>query len=301
MDKEQQKKIKYQLCMKKASIVRFCSFLLVSFSCFLPCFSQYHTAMSRSEMGPFVGGMYYIGDLNPFQHFKGIGPHAGFLYRYNIHSRVAFRTNLSYGEVEGNDSWAKDPTFVNRNLHFRSSLFELGVGFEFHYMPFQVGSKRHKGTAYLLAQVAGFYMNPKTRYENDWIYLQPLGTEGQGSSIEGYDNQKRYSLYQIALPVGVGLKLSLGKTVVLGMEYTVRKTFTDYLDDVGSDVYVDHDLLTQANGPLAAKLANRSLNNDRNGKRGTSITKDWYISCLISCTFRLGSPGKCAFMDSSHP
>jgi len=254
--------------------------------------------MSRSEMGFFVGGMYYIGDLNPFGHFKGVQPTLGVLYRYNIHSRLVFRANLSYGKVEGNDAWAQHPTLVNRNLTFRSHLFELASGVEFHYMPFQIGSKKYRGTAYLLAQIGMFHMNPQTLYNDEWIFLQPLGTEGQGSSVVGGPTtQKRYSLYQFAVPIGVGVKFSLGKKAVLGVEYVLRKTFTDYIDDVGADNYIDPTVLTRTNGPLATALSNRSLNGDINGQRGNSTTKDWYITAVVTCTFRLGTPEKCAFIE----
>jgi len=270
---------------------------LVFLSLLVDIYPQFHTAMSRSEMGIVAGGMYYIGDLNAFGHFKGVQPSFGLLYRYNIHSRVVFRANFLYGNLHGDDAWSKHPTFLNRNLHFRTQLFELASGVEFHYMPFQIGSKKYRGTAYLLAQFAGFHVNPKTFYDDEWIFLQPLGTEGQGSDIVGYETKKRYSLYQFAIPIGVGLKFSVGKKTVVGIEYTVRKTFTDYIDDVGSASYLPPEVLINSNGPLSARLSNRSLNRDVNGVRGNPKTKDWYMSALITCTFRLGNPEKCAFME----
>lgn len=256
--------------------------------------AQFHTAMSRSELGIMFGGMYYIGDLNRFGHFKGTQPSAGLIYRYNIHSRLAFRANFTYGSVVGDDAWAKDPLLVNRNLNFRSDIFELGAGVEFHYMPFQLGSKRYRGTAYLLAQFAIFHMNPRTNYNGEWVHLQPLGTEGQGTEL---NSRGRYGLYQMSIPLGLGIKLSLGRRASIGLEYGIRKTFTDYLDDVSSDTYADPVILAATNGPLAAALSNRSLNGDRNGKRGTSATKDWYAFFGVTFTFRLGDPQKCAFIE----
>ena len=77
------------------------------------------------------------------------------------------------------------------------------------------------------------------------------------------------------------------------MEYGIRKTFTDYLDDVGSDSYLDLEALTAENGPLAAQLSNRSLDGSRYGKRGTSSTNDWYAFFGASIAFRLGKAGAC--------
>lgn len=257
-----------------------------------PVFGQFHTNFSRSEIGFLVGGSYYIGDLNRFAHFRGTQPAVGLVYRYNIHSRLSFRANFTYGNVVGDDAMAKEELLRNRNLNFRSDIFELAAGVEFNYFPFQLGHDRYKGTAYLLAEIGMFRMNPKTNYNGEWIYLQQLGTEGQGSSL---NSKGRYSLYQVCIPLGVGCKVSLGERAALTLEYGIRKTFTDYIDDVGADAFVNPDDLAAANGPMAAALSNRSLDGSRYGKRGTSATKDWYVFFGAMVTFRLGQPKICAF------
>lgn len=252
---------------------------------------QFHNGKSRSELGVLIGGSYYYGDLNPIMPYRNTNLAAGILYRYNIHSRLSFRTNFTYGKVEGNDAQSKEALFQDRNLSFSSSIYELGAGFEFNYFPFQLGHDRYKGTAYLLAELALFRMNPKTTLDDGGeIELQPLGTEGQGSSLS---TKGKYGLIQMAIPLGVGCKLSLGNAASLNFEFGIRKTFTDYLDDVGSGYYVDQTALAAENGPLAAELSNRSLSGSRYGKRGNSSTKDWYVFSGMMITFRLGQPGKC--------
>lgn len=237
-----------------------------------------------------VGGSYYIGDLNRFAHFRKTQIAGGIVYRYNIHSRLSFRGNFTYGSVIGDDALAKDELIKNRNLNFKSDIYELAAGFEFNYFPFQLGNKKYRGTAYLIVEIGMFKMNPKTNFNGEWVALQPIGTEGQGSDL---NSKKKYPLYQMTIPLGFGAKFALGKKVTLSLEYGIRKTFTDYLDDVKSDSYVDFTRLEEANGPLAATLSNRSLDGNRYGKRGTSATKDWYAFFGASFTFRLGMPKKC--------
>lgn len=258
------------------------------------CVGQHHTNFSRSELGVMLGGSYYIGDLNQFGHFKNTKPAIGIIYRYNIHSRVSFRANFTYGSLFADDKQSKIELLRNRNLNFSSDIFELGAGVEFNYFPFQLGHDRYKGTAYVLAEIGVFQMNPKTNYNGGLVELQPLGTEGQGTVL---NNRPNYSLYQIAIPLGVGFKLSLGKIASFGLEYGIRKTFTDYIDDVGSNSYVDATDLAEANGPLAATLSNRSLDGSRYGSRGNSATKDWYAFAGATLTFRLGKPSKCAYTN----
>lgn len=265
-------------------------FLAILIFCPIVAFSQSSNSRYKSELGFMVGGSYYIGDLNQFRHFYNTQLAAGLIYRYNVHSRLSLRANFTYGTVKASDEDAKKDILVNRNLSFESKIYELAGGLEFNYFPFQLGHDRYKGTAYLLVEVGLFRMNPMTEYNDEMIELQPLGTEGQGSSLSSKGN---YSLTQLTIPLGVGFKLSLGKKAALNIEYGIRKTFTDYLDDVGSNTYVDADALAQENGPLAAELSNRSLNNSRYGKRGTSSTSDWYSFFGASLTFRLGKPGSC--------
>lgn len=255
---------------------------------------QFQTFFSRSELGLLLGGSYYIGDLNRFEHFKGTQPAGSLFYRYHIHSRLTFRANFSYGNIVGDDQWSKVDVLQNRNLNFKSNIFEVGAGVEFHYVPFQIGKGKYKGTAYLLAQFAMFRMNPKTEYNGEWVDLRPLGTEGQGSAL---NSKAPYSLFQVSIPLGLGIKMSLGERATIGVEYGIRKTFTDYLDDVKADTYVDPIALEATNGPMAAALSNRSLDGSRFGKRGTAATKDWYAFFGLTFTVKLGNPRKCAFME----
>lgn len=265
-------------------------FFLVLIIINTPVYGQFHTSLSRSELGFMIGGSYYIGDLNRFAHFRNTQLAGGLVYRYNINSRVSFRANFTYGSVVGDDSQAKSALLKNRNLSFRSDIFELGAGVEFNYFPFQLGHDRYKGTAYVLAEIGMFKMNPQTRYNDEWVDLQPLGTEGQGSALS---SKGKYPLYQVCIPLGVGVKISLGKAASINFEYGIRKTFTDYLDDVKSDSFITSADLSEANGPLAASLANKSIDGNQYGKRGTSATKDWYSFFGMSLLFRLGKPEKC--------
>lgn len=253
--------------------------------------AQFHTAMSRSELGPIVGGSFYMGDLNPHLPFRGTNLAGGLVYRYNVHSRLSLRANFIYAQLEGDDALSTSAIRRDRNLNFYSNIFEGALGVEFSYFPFQLGHDRYKGTAYLMAQLGVFRMNPMTKTDGgDEVELRTIGTEGQGSDLS---TSSQYNRTQVVLPFGVGAKVSLGKRVGLGFEFGVRKTFTDYIDDVGSANYLDPVALAAANGPLAAELSNRSLSGDRFGVRGDAKTKDWYFFAGGMITFTLGNPTIC--------
>lgn len=248
-----------------------------------------HNNWSRSEIGFMAGGTYYIGDLNQ-RHFHHFNPAAQLLYRFNINARLAYRLNFTYGKIEGYDSESSDAYYKNRNLSFQTDLWELGSGMEITYFPFEVGNPRYRGTFYLMAELSLTRINPKTNFNGSLVELQPLGTEGQGSNLS---ERGKYARVQLGVPIAIGARMTITKNIGLNVEYGVRFLFTDFLDDVGGASYQDPIELAGTNGPLAAALSNRSLDQDRFGQRGNRATRDWYFFTGIGLTFRLGGKNSC--------
>ncbi|MBM3165393.1 MAG: hypothetical protein FJZ80_08030 [Bacteroidetes bacterium] len=257
-------------------------------------FGQQANFFSQSEVGVSLGQMYYIGDLNPYKPFYRSQWAFSLMYRYNVFTRMALRLNYTQGSVEAYDHDARNPIRVNRNLDFQSDIKELAGGIEFYYTNFFFGRSNSKnkiqGTCYLLAQLGVFYMNPTTTLNGQIIELRPLGTEGQGTSL---NRKGTYSNFQVCLPLGVGAKAQIGKNVTFNLDIAIRKTFTDYLDDVKAATYADPAILVASNGDNAAILSNRSLDGARHGYRGNPTTRDWYVYTGATVSVRLGSGRRC--------
>jgi hypothetical protein len=255
--------------------------------------SQSENFRSRSSFGFMIGGSYYIGDLNQFHHFRRTNLAAGGIYRYYVNSRIALRGTIRYGTIEGYDSDANNEIQQSRNLSFQSEIYEVAGGLEFNYKNYKLGNSQYFFSPYMFIDIGVFRMNPQTEYNGEMIELQSIGTEGQGSSLS---SSKQYSLTQLVIPLGVGFKVNLGEKAAISFEYGIRKTFTDYLDDVGGGNYVDTELLAQENGDIAALLSDRSTTpNPMVGSRGNGETKDWYSMFGIMLTFSLGNPDKCFY------
>lgn len=193
-------------------------------------------------------------------------PAASFGYRYYIARKMAFRGRLTYGVLAGNDNLTTEPYRQNRNLSFKSDLYEASLCFELHLYREELGHvydlRGVKGTKssrvglYFFLGVGGFYFDPKAQFNNAFVRLKPLGTEGQGlpNGAEEYEN------LQVCVPMGFGLRKALSKAWSAGLELQYTKTFTDYIDDV-SGYYYDNEAIREAYGPEAAFLANPALNN----------------------------------------
>ena len=254
------------------------------------------TTPKTSGIGIFLGGSYYTGDLNPSGHFNRFTrPAAGVLYRVNMNPRISAKAIASAGILEGDDAYSKNESHHNRNLSFKSKIFEFAVEGEFNFLPFTTGSKKLSVvTPYVFGGVAVYHFNPLGFYQYRWVALQPLGTEGQGSSFSG---EKPYSLTQFAIPFGVGLKINTAKRVNINLEWGLRKTFTDYLDDV-SGKYADQALILSEKGAVAAALSDKSYTqaggSNTGRQRGNAFTKDWYAFAGVIITFRMkGKEGQC--------
>ena len=263
--------------MRLQSLIIFLIFIYPSI-----CGAQY------MELGLSAGFGQYIGDLQP--EYEASVNHAAFgiFARYNWKRNLALKAQFFQTTLTGDDANQKgfNSFESNRNLHFKSKLFELGIQGEWNITKFDI--RDDKTTApYLFGGTALIYSNPRAALGDQWYDLQPLGTEGQ--TLEG---GKKYSKLALAFPIGAGIKISLSERVNIGFEFGYRFTLTDYLDDV-SGVYPNLALLEEQN-PIASQLSFRSpeilpqLAGNPVGKpRGNSNSKDGYFIGNITFSFNL--------------
>ena len=266
------------------------------------------------EVGATIGGSNYLGDLTPSGLWTSLGEthlSVGGFVRYNFLGWFAFRGSVNYGNIAASDSRATDEFFrQQRNLSFRSDIFEVALTAEINILKYLAYNRRRPFSPYIFGGIAVFTHNPKALYEGEWYALQPLGTEGQG--LPGYQN--KYQLTQFSIPMGFGIKYTHNDNWNLGFEFGMRKTFTDYLDDV-SQYYPDLDELAHINGSIAAQLSWRTDEvipdadpPSRGSPRGDPTDLDWYIfsGIFISYNFfghhyietrREKAKVKCAFFD----
>lgn len=253
----------------------------------LPAVSQ-RISYRGSEFGIGLGAGYYLGEMNRKGHFSYVTkPAAGLIYRYNVNPRFSYKANLIFGSLMGDDSRTGIPASIQRNQHFKSPITELAAELEFNFLNYVIGNHKTYFTPFVFLGAGVFRMNPKAQVGNNWVALQPLGTEGQGTSLNG---DKPYKLFQACIPFGVGVKAWIASRIGITVEWGWRKTFTDYIDDV-SKTYVDPVILGTENGALASYLSDTSLTPDNvsnvGKQRGDPSDKDWYSFALITLSFKL--------------
>ena len=269
---------------------------LITLLLLLPALAIGQGALSRMELGLNGGGMNYLGDLNNQSMLGRLNWGYGAFFRYNLDERWAVTAGGARGQIEGGNprglegvrgDW--DP---RRNLSFLSPVTEATLRVEFNFLPYGMEGQMHKVSPFIFAGVGLFGFNPKALYTNPltgetaWHALQPLGTEGQGTP--DYGNRRPYTLIQLCMPFGVGVKAKPNKLFAFSVEYGFRKTWTDYLDDC-SLTYVGAELLERYHpNSASAALADRSPQPNAPGiKRGDDSLDDWYAYIAATLSLRL--------------
>jgi len=264
--------------MKKITILL--SFILFSHL----VFSQ------RFHIGIFGGLAAYNGDLTDKIYPKKVTNGAiGITGNYEITDNIMLRGGFTYAIVGGADRFSDKPEMLARNLAFESSISEFSVMGEYYLLNLY----DNRLSPYVFAGLAVYHFNPYAyNGSDDKIYLKPLSTEGQG--LPGYPDSKPYALTQAAIPFGGGAKFAINENLHLGLEFSFRKLFTDYLDDV-STAYADPADLLAAKGQLSVDMSYRGddVGNPvypaKGAGRGGPNHNDTYYFTGLHLTYRLGS------------
>lgn len=185
----------------------------------------------RFEVGGALGMSGYLGDANNANLLKKPGYVAGGLFRYIINSRMALKANLLTAKISGNSANLANTYPDAQTYAFSSQLYDLGAQFEFNFLNYGIGSK---------------YLKLKR--------FSPYLTLGVGATLATGDGDA----FTLNVPMGVGVKYKLSERLNIGLEFTMRKTFSDELDG-----------LKDLNGITS----------------GFAKNTDWYSFTMISITY----------------
>ena len=185
----------------------------------------------RFEVGGAIGMSGYLGDANNANLLKKPGYVAGGLFRYIINSRMALKANLLTAKISGTSANLANTYPDAQTYAFSSQLYDLGAQFEFNFLNYGIGSK---------------YLKLKR--------ISPYLTLGVGATLATGDGDA----FTLNVPMGVGVKYKLGERLNIGLEFTMRKAFSDKLDG-----------LKDLNGITS----------------GFAKNTDWYSFTMISITY----------------
>ena len=169
---------------------------------------------------------------------------------------------------------ANTDNLKSRGLSFTSWLSEGALMGRYDLISRNNGRLR----GYVTAGAAIFYVNPWTfGAGGDKVSLYPLSTGGQG--LSQYPDVKDHQKINASIPFGAGFDIAFIKRTRLEFDFLLRKTFTDYIDDIGS-IYPDRNVLLNAKGAASVAYAWRGSGSypAAGSARGNADDKDWYSS-----------------------
>lgn len=214
------------------------------------CQSQTH------EIGLFVGGSNFIGDIGSTKYISPNKPAFGGIYKWNRSPRHSFRFSLIYSELEGKDSESDDPRRIQRGYDFTNQIIEASLGLEYTFFDFDLHTGKKVSTPYLYTGITVAY--------HDNFYFN-----SQGSLIS-----ENTSSYAYGIPMAIGFKMNIFESLIIAAEIGARYTFSDELD--GS--VPDSKNLKEVYG------------------FGNTNNNDWYMFSGLTLTYTFGKkPCFCIF------
>jgi hypothetical protein len=171
-------------------------------------------AQRNANFGIFAGTAYYMGDINPNQHFYNPSLSLGALYRYNINTRYALRGNAYYTRLSGSDLDFPEilhPDRPTTPARFNTSLLDIAVQVEFNFLPYTPNVGKWDYTPYIATGIAGGLI---------------LSSDVDASNF-------------LSFPISAGLKVNLTSRISAGAEWSFRKTFSDNVDGLENPSGVD--------------------------------------------------------------
>lgn len=187
--------------------LRYLVCLVVSMAALAVCpFATHAQEDYRYDMGVGLGMTGYLGDANTSNLFQNPGWDANLLFRYIINPRLGLKTNFFTGGLRG-DSEQMENVFPNdENYKFSTTFYELSELFEFNFFEYGMGESYRKLKRFT-----------------------PYITAGLGVTLWSVDK----SVYAgFTIPLGIGFKYKVNRRVNLGLEFLMKKVFSDRLDGV---------------------------------------------------------------------
>jgi hypothetical protein len=262
----------------------------------------YSWSQHTADLGVQLGAAAYWGDIERVDYSKSITPVVGVLGRWNFNKRMALRGQLLTGNLKAYgffsnsflaqsgarnvlEEYARDAT---QSYNFSRSIQTVEALFEFNFRNYKMGTlKKETFTPFVSIGIGGFYsraprvgtfiLNPVETFPGSGLYNPYLDARGRKTN--------NTDALSFIIPVGMGLKFNISKSLGGVIELIVRKTFVDNIDNLDDPKRFQNFDITTTTYP--DKFAKNPWSNN-----------DWYATLTVSLLYKLwSSKGNCSIYD----
>lgn len=174
-------------------------------------------AQKTADIGIWGGTSAYFGDMNEVASFQAFNPNFGGYFRYNFNSRVGLRAMILTG------AFAEDGMIEGVPWTFNKNVQDLSFQIEVNYLKYILGVKTTPFSSYVTLGVGVAYF-PYTMDPELIAEFHPDHIKGSAVIEE--------SEIAPTIPFGIGFKYTIGRRLGVGIEYQMRRLFSDKLDDL---------------------------------------------------------------------
>lgn len=217
-------------------------------------------AQVTADIGIWGGTSVYIGDLDETNPLQPVNPNFGAYFRYNFNSRVGLRAMFLTG------SFSDEGVIEGVPATFSKGVQDLSLQIEINYLKYILGAKKTPFTSYVTAGIGVAYFP----YEMDPGLIARFNiAHNKGNTI--IDESE----IATTIPFGIGFKYTLGQRLGIGIEYQMRKMFSDKLDNL--DDPLAYEIFNENGTKEEITYTDMTHNNDWSGYLGIHLTYKIYI------------------------
>lgn len=158
----------------------------------------------RFDIGGGIGMTGYLGDANTSNLYQYPSWDVELLFRYIANPRWGFKTNFYTGGLRGDTSKMTNVYPSGEQYKFTTTFYEIGEMAEFNFFNYGMGERYRKLKRFSPYITAGLSLTLWT--------------------VDGHTSAG------FTLPFGIGAKFKINRRLNLGLEFLMKKVFTDRLD-----------------------------------------------------------------------
>jgi Domain of unknown function (DUF6089) len=216
-------------------------------------------AQVTADIGIWGGSSVYLGDIDEANPIQPLNLNYGGYFRYNFNARVGLRAMVLTG------TFADDGLIEGVQTSFTKRVHDFSMQIEINYLKYILGEQKTPFTSYVTGGIGVAYFP----YDMDPAFIDRFNQQHNKGKMPVSE-----SVISTTLPFGFGFKYTIGQRLGIGVEYQMRKLFSDKLDNLNDPLAYE---ITKNGSKEEFTYTDMIHNNDWTGYLGVHLTYKIYM------------------------